>query len=183
MSLNTLHKSQIGFLSNNPTADHIFTRQTLIDNYVHNHKEKIYACFVDFKKAFDLVWHVGFLHKLLQITVGDFFYNLINSLYFNSTYAIKIAHKQTRPFRCVRSVREGCILIPLLFNLYISDLPSAFESALWDHFVLLNGAKINSLFYADDLIILSRSKTGLQNCLDKFFLLYYVEDENPPQEN
>ena len=183
MSLNTLHKSQIGFLPNNRTADHVFTPQTFIDNYVHNHKEKIYACFVDFKKAFDLVWHVGFLHKLLRITVGDCFYNLIKSLYFNSTYTIKIAHKQTRPFRYVRGVREGCILIPLLFNLYISDLPSAFENTLWDPFVLPNSTKINSLFYADDLIILSRSKTGLQNCLDKFFLLYYVEDENPPQEN
>ena len=92
---------------------------------------------------------------------------MIKSLYFNSTYAIKIAHKQTRPFHYVRGVREGCILSPLLFNLYISDLPSAFENTLWDPFVLLNGAKINSLFYADDLIILSRSKTGLQNCLDK----------------
>ena len=95
MSLNTLHKSQIGFLPNNRTADHVFTRQTLIDKYVQNHKEKICACFVDFRKAFDSVWHVGFLHKLLQITVGDCFYNLIKSLYFNSKYAIKIAQKQT----------------------------------------------------------------------------------------
>ena len=46
-----LHKSQIGFLPNNRTADHVFTLRTLIDKYVHNHNEKIYACFVDFKKA------------------------------------------------------------------------------------------------------------------------------------
>ena len=104
MSLNTLHKSQIGFLPNNRTAGHVFTHQTLIDKYVQNHKEKICACFVDFRKAFDSVSHVGFLHKLpvLQITVGDCFYNLIKSLYFNSTYAIKIAQKQTRPFCYVR---------------------------------------------------------------------------------
>ena len=106
-----------------------------------------------FKKAFDSVWHVGFLHKLLQITVGDCFYNLIKSLYFNSTYTIKIAHKLTQPFHYVRGVQEACILSPLLFNLCISDLPSAFENTLWDPFVLPNGAKLNSLFYADDLII------------------------------
>ena len=35
-----------------------------------------------------------------------------------------------------------------------------------DPFVLPNGTKINSLLYADDLIILSRSKLGLQNCLN-----------------
>ena len=36
-------------------------------------------------------------------------------------------------------------------------------------FVLSNGTNLNSLLYADDLIILSRSKTGLQNCLQALF--------------
>ena len=58
------------------------------------------------------------------------------------------------------------ILSPLLFNFYINNLPYSFQNALSDPFVLPNGTKINSLLYADDLIILSRSKTGLQNCLN-----------------
>ena len=167
VSLNILHKSQIGFLPNNRTADHVFTLRTLIDKYVHNHNEKIYACFVDFKKAFDSVWHDGLLNKLLQIDVGSSFYNLIKNLYHNSSCSIKIAQKQTRSFRYARGVRQGCILSPMLLNLYINDLPFAFENTLSDPFVLPNGAKLNSLLYADDLIISSRSKTGLQNCLDK----------------
>ena len=36
----TLHNSQIGFLPENRTADHVFTLRTLIDKYVHYHKEK-----------------------------------------------------------------------------------------------------------------------------------------------
>ena len=150
--------------SYNRTADYVFTLRTLIDKYVHNHNERIYACFVDFKKAFDSVWHDGLLNKLLQIDVGGSFYNLIKSLYHNSSCSIKIAQKQTRSFRYARGVRRGCILSPLLFNLYINDLPFAFENILSDPFVLPNDAKLNSLLYADDLIILSRSKTGLQNC-------------------
>ena len=56
------------FLPNNRTTDRVFTLRTLIlDKYVYNHKEKIYARFVDFKKVFDSVWHVGLLHKLFQI--------------------------------------------------------------------------------------------------------------------
>ena len=73
LSLNILHKSQIGFLPNNRTADHVFTLRTLIDKYVHNHNEKIYACFVDFKKAFDSLWHDRLLNELLQIDVGGSF--------------------------------------------------------------------------------------------------------------
>ena len=64
----------------------------------------------------------------------------------------------------------------MLFNLYINDLPSACENTLSGPFVFPNLTKLNFLFYADDLIILSRFKTGLQNCL--VFLLCFVDDEN-----
>ena len=40
------------------------------------------------------------------------------------------------------------------------------RNTMSDPFVLSNGTKVNSLLYADDLIILSRSKIGLQNCLN-----------------
>ena len=65
-----LHNSQIGFLPENRTADHVFTLRTLIDKYVHYHKEKVYACFVDFHKAFDSVWHEGLFYKLLKVNIG-----------------------------------------------------------------------------------------------------------------
>ena len=71
-SLNILHNSQIGFLPNNQTADHVLTLRTLIDKYVHCHQ--VYACFFDFRKAFDSVWHDGLLYKLLEINVGGNFY-------------------------------------------------------------------------------------------------------------
>ena len=48
-SRDILHKSQIGFLANNWTTDHVLTLRTLIDKYVNCHKTKVYACFVDFK--------------------------------------------------------------------------------------------------------------------------------------
>ena len=43
----------------------------------------MYACFVDFRKAFDSVWHGWLLYKLLQIGVGGCFYRLIQNLYSN----------------------------------------------------------------------------------------------------
>ena len=91
VSLIILPKSQIGLLPNNRTADHVFTLRTLINKYVHNHNKKIYASFVDFKKAFDSVWHDGLLNKLLQINVGGCFYNLIKNIYHNSSCSLKIA--------------------------------------------------------------------------------------------
>ena len=131
------------------------------------HKTKVYACFVDFRKTFDSVWHDGLLYKLLQINVRGNFYKVIKSLYSNSTCSIRVGNNQTQPFQYTRGVRQSCILSPLLFNLYVNDLAFSFNNILSDPFVLPNGTKLNSLFYADDLIILSPSKLGLQNCLHK----------------
>ena len=53
-----MSKSQIGFLPNHRTSDHIYTRHTLIKKHVpQTNKIKIFACFVDLKKAFDSIWH------------------------------------------------------------------------------------------------------------------------------
>ena len=102
---------------------------------------------------------------MLQINIRGNFYNVIKSSYPNSTSSVRIGNSQTRSFQHARGVRQGCILSPLLFNLYVNDLAFSFNNNLSDPFVLPNGTKLNSLFYADDLIILSRSKVGLQNCL------------------
>ena len=80
--------------------------------------------------------------------------------------SIKIGNSKTRPFQYAREVRQGCILSPLLFNIIVNNIPFSIENTLSDPFVLPNGTKLSALLYADDLVILSRSKTGLQNCLD-----------------
>ena len=61
---------------------------------------------------------------------------------------------------------RGRVVVEQWNNLYVNDLPSAFQNTLSDPIILPNGTKLNSLLYADDLIIISRSKIGLQNCLN-----------------
>ena len=71
---NPIHRNQIGFQSGSRTSDHLFTLKTLIDNRVKaRSRGKIFACFVDFRKAFDSIWHNGLLFKLLQSRVGVMF--------------------------------------------------------------------------------------------------------------
>jgi hypothetical protein len=59
----------------------------LHDKYVNHNNEKIYACFIDFKKAFDSVWHEGLYLKLLENGIGGWFYDLIKDLYSNTRCA------------------------------------------------------------------------------------------------
>ena len=90
---------------------------------------------------------------------------MIKTLYTRSTCAVKLGKNRTDSFSYRRGVRQGCILSPLLFNLFINELPLSFNASNTDPFTLPNGTKLNSLLYADDLVILSKSKTGLDNCL------------------
>lgn len=163
---NILHPSQIGFLSNNRTSDHIFTIRTLIDKYVHQHNSKIYTCFVDFKKAYDSIWHEGLLYRLLNYGIRGKLFEIIKNLYSKSFCAIKLDNFRTSFFKYSRGVRQGCILSPLLFNLFLNELPLSLKKEITDPIILPNGEKLNTLFYADDLVFISRSKAGLQNCLE-----------------
>ena len=164
---NIIHPSQIGFMPGNRTADHILTLKTLHDNYIKPHKnKKIYACFIDFKKAFDSIWHDGLLLKLLENKIGGRFYDLIKNLYANTQCAVKIDDHRTSFFPYTKGVRQGCVLSPILFNLYINELPKLFEETTNSDPFILSNNMINSLLYADDLVILSQSQSGLQNCLN-----------------
>ena len=70
----------------------------------------------------------------------------------------------TNTFETNIGVKQGCILNPTLFSLYINDLI--------DHFgpecepLELNRKPISCLLYADDIILLSESAKGLQKSLD-----------------
>ena len=64
-------------------------------------------------------------------------------------------------------MRQGCIISPLLFNLYLDEFPRILESStVTDPIILPNGSPLNYLFYADDLILISSSAAGLQNQLN-----------------
>ena len=50
---------QIGFTKNARTSDHMFVMKSLTDKCINVTGGKLYFCFVDFRKAFDSVIHVG----------------------------------------------------------------------------------------------------------------------------
>ena len=164
-SQNLLHPSQMGFLEGFRTTDHIFSLRTLIDKYVTNaNKGKLFRCFIDFQKAFDSIWHDGLLSKLMSYKMGGRSYRLTSEMYCRSKCAIKCGNRRTKFFDYNRVVRQGCILSPLLFNLYLNDIPFLLDNSCdTDSIILPNGLPLNCLFYADDLVLISRSASGLQN--------------------
>ena len=163
---NLIDDTQIGFKKNCRTTDHMFILRTLVDKYVKKLKSPLYVCFVDFKKAYNSVWRQALMFKLLSQNVSGMFFKIVKAMYINNNICVKINN-------CVRTsflksnvgVLQGDSLSPLLFNLYISDL-KAFLGVDDDTPKLVN-SRINCLMYEDDLILMSRSETGLQALLDR----------------
>ncbi len=106
---NVLSRSQIGFLPNYRTSDHIYTLHTLIEKHIHQDKGKIYACFIDFKKAFDSIWQQGLFYKLIESGIGGKTYDLSKSMYTESKCGVKINTKRTRYLSHERGVRQGTL--------------------------------------------------------------------------
>ena len=158
--------AQIGFKKESRTADHTFTLKSVVNKYVVDQKgKKLYACFVDFQKAFDSVWHKGLFRKLENMGINGNFLNLIKDIYRNTKCAVKINDKTTQLFNYSKGVLQGNPLSPILFNLFINELFKAVKND--NSMVTLNGEDyFNALMYADDLILLSTTEEGLQRSLD-----------------
>ena len=87
------------------------------------HRNLLFSCFVDFRKAFDCIPGQKLFDKLRKEGVqGRFLYVLI-SMYSNDKSAVKIDNKLTEAFTCFVGVKQGCMMSPTLFNFYLSDLP------------------------------------------------------------
>lgn len=162
---NLLPRAQIGFRKKYRTSDHVLTLKTLIEKYAIGPKKYLFGCFVDFKTAFDTISRTALIYKLLTAGVDGNFLSFIQDMYSNVAYSIKVNGTCSPSFTSNIGVKQGCILSPLLFNLFIRNLPEIFDSGC-DPVSLLN-IELNCLMFADDLVILSKSYTGMQNCLKK----------------
>ena len=102
-----ISENQFGFKKNSRTSDHVLTIKSVVKKYVTIGKKKMYACFVDFKKAFDSVWHNGLFHKLEFLGINGNFLNLIKSIYSNTKCAVKVDDMITNFFSYKKGVRQG----------------------------------------------------------------------------
>ena len=95
-------------------------------------------------------------------------------MYSHSKCCVKDNYNRSEFFNYDKGVRQGCILSPLLFNLYLNELPYILNNNAKDPILLPDGSHLNCLLYADDLLLISHSAEGLQQSLDR--LSKYCQD-------
>lgn len=160
---NLLSPSQLGFVSKNRCSDAHIIIHNLVKQKCHKEGSKIFSCFVDFKKAFDSVPRDLLLTKLSNMGITGKFFNILRHIYTTDKAGIKMGPSCSDFFNLDIGVRQGCILSPLLFNLFLCDLAKHFDAM--EEKVKLGNIGINSLFWADDLVLFAETKEGLDKLL------------------
>ena len=158
-------KEQGGFRKDFRTTDHILVLQTIVQKYLSKGK-KVYSCFIDLKKAFDSIDRNSLIKKLDKIGFGQKTIKLLMDMYRDTYTSIIFRNKLLPKIRTLKGLKQGDILSPILFIIFINDLPKFLKEGSGADSVELQGTYFNSLLWADDIILLSESAVGLQNCIN-----------------
>ncbi len=165
-------KEQAGFVKGRGTREQILNMRQLIEKAREYNVEMI-LCFVDYKKAFDCVdWKKLWL-ILLEMGAPIHLVTLIKNLYDNGYSTVRLnSEVASNEFQTGRGVRQGCILSPLLFNLYgeyimRKVLENDDPEEAWNGGVIIGGHKLTNLRYADDTTLLAACIEEMENLLNK----------------
>ena len=136
------------------TVDQIFVLQSLIEKQLSQRHGRYYVIFVDFHKAFDGIPHLQLIYTLIKNGIHGNVLHVLRSLYQNLKSSIRMGNQGiTDFFSCTAGTRQGCILSPFLFTLFIGKLVEMLSC--YD----CQGIQVNEdamnimiLLYADDVV-------------------------------
>ncbi|GFU11018.1 probable RNA-directed DNA polymerase from transposon X-element [Trichonephila clavipes] len=119
---NILNPNQYGF-TNKLSTLHPLLRRTENISEGFQKKKSTGAVFLDIQKAFDRVWINGLTFKLITFKIPHPLIHLIHSYLTNRSFRIRINETLSNEHSVSAGCPQGSLLGPLLFNLYINDIP------------------------------------------------------------
>ncbi|GFW95600.1 probable RNA-directed DNA polymerase from transposon X-element [Trichonephila clavipes] len=119
---NIINPNQYGFTNKLSTLHPLLNLTEAISEGFQS-KKSTGAVFLDIQKAFDRVWLTGLTYKLINYKIPTPLVFLLHSYNSNRSYQVRVKDtlSTTKFINC--GVAQGSLLGPLLFNLYINDIP------------------------------------------------------------
>ena len=107
-------------------------------------------------------------YKLWRNGVRGRMWRVVKSLYARCEIGVRVAGevRSGEWYEEFVGLRQGCVLSPLLFALYINDLPAELEREGGLGVEIGGGKSMRCMLFADDIVILDKTREGLQKSLD-----------------
>ena len=140
----------------------VFILKEMIRFY-RKHRTPVYVCFLDASKAFDCVNHWKLFNVMIERQCPAFIIRLLMFWYRNQKLCIKWDSVLSEKFSVTNGIKQGGILSPKLFNIYVNTL----SVSLNEKYIgcCLNGKVVNHLYYADDLVLVSPTASAMNELL------------------
>ena len=157
------NKNQFGFKQNHGTDQCVYVLKEALNLY-NSLNSYLSICFLDASKAFDRVCHNKLFKKLEERFIPGYILRILVFWYENQTMAVKWGNVTSQFFKISNGVRQGVILSPHFFNVYVNDLSDRLNKL--NIGCILGDLILNHLMYADDLVLISPSTYGLKKLLE-----------------
>ena len=131
------------------TPNAIFVLSRMSERAIEKQKD-IYACFMDYSKAFDTVRHEPLINLLKAMDVDSHDVRLLRNLYWKQKAAVCHNNEFIEWMSIRQRVYRGCVVFPYLFAMYTEMISLEGKGSF-----RIGGRVINNLRYADDTIILA----------------------------
>ena len=154
---------QYGFKKKSSTTHALFSLKETINYYI-DHGSRVYSSFLDASKAFDRLVNSGLFLKLIERKTLKRFLDILINWYKDLQCRVKWDGFHGEWFSISAGVRQGGVLSPDFYNIYVDDLVCILKSSGIGCYI--RNVFAAALLYADDMCILDPSLKGLQRLLD-----------------
>ena len=114
-------EEQAGFRAERSIKEHIFKFRILCEKYLQ-HQQNLYHVFIDFKLAFDRVWHEVLWATMRKYNINASIIRAIKNLYDKAQTAVLFNGSTGEWFRTTVGVQQGYLLSPTLFNIFLERI-------------------------------------------------------------
>ena len=145
------------------TIDQIYGLKEVIQGR-RKKRQNTYCCFLGIKKAYDTVFREGLWRRLREVGIVGRMWRALKNIYVKVESSVVVNEQRTDWFELKTGVRQGCILSPTLFAIFIDGLATLVKQCT-------KGAKLGGplelhiLLFADDIVLVADKIQDLQQML------------------